>query len=201
MRRLLSSVAVLGALLATTACGAPSVFPETPPPVVDYSNSPAPETVREHGPAPVKVRVPQLGVESTLDDLHLDDDRRLQVPPVDEPMQAGWFADGVLPGDPGPAVIAAHVNGRGPNGKSIPGLFANLHTLKPGARVEVDRADGSTVAFRVTRVETHPKDTFPTRAVYGDTPGPELRLITCGDAFDPATRHYTGNVIAWAVQA
>jgi hypothetical protein len=34
--------------------------------------------------------------------------------------------------------------------------------------------------------------------VYGPTNEPELRLITCGGAFDPATGHYRDNVIAFA---
>jgi hypothetical protein len=35
--------------------------------------------------------------------------------------------------------------------------------------------------------------------VYGDTTGPELRLITCGGVFDGNTHHYRDNVIVYAV--
>lgn len=47
-------------------------------------------------------------------------------------------------------------------------------------------------------MERHAKRAFPTDAVYGETPGPELRLITCGGAFDPNSGHYLDNVIAFA---
>jgi hypothetical protein len=51
----------------------------------------------------------------------------------------------------------------------------------------------------VTAVRTFPKSRFPTAAVYGPTPDAELRLVTCGGTFDPATGHYLSNVIAFAV--
>jgi hypothetical protein len=34
--------------------------------------------------------------------------------------------------------------------------------------------------------------------VYGPVPDAELRLITCGGAFDFATGHYLSNVIVYA---
>jgi hypothetical protein len=44
------------------------------------------------------------------------------------------------------------------------------------------------------------KDRFPTQAVYGPTPDPELRLITCGGAFDYATGHYLSNIVVYATE-
>ena len=49
----------------------------------------------------------------------------------------------------------------------------------------------------VTAVEQYPKDAFPTEEVYGPTPTPELRLITCGGAFDRSTGHYVDNIVAF----
>jgi hypothetical protein len=34
--------------------------------------------------------------------------------------------------------------------------------------------------------------------VYGPTDSPELRLVTCGGAFDRSIGHYTDNVIVFA---
>jgi hypothetical protein len=48
-------------------------------------------------------------------------------------------------------------------------------------------------------VATYPKDRFPTDEVYGDTAGAELRLITCGGAFDRGAGSYTDNVVVDAV--
>jgi hypothetical protein len=52
--------------------------------------------------------------------------------------------------------------------------------------------------FIVERVERHPKDAFPTEAVYRRTPAPVLRLVTCGGEFDRSTRHYLDNVVVFA---
>jgi hypothetical protein len=65
----------------------------------------------------------------------------------------------------------------------------------------VERADGSRVEFVVSRIEQHGKAAFPTDAVYSPTAGSELRLITCGGAFDRSTGHYLDNVIVFASRA
>jgi len=77
-------------------------------------------------------------------------------------------------------------------------VFYSLGALEPGNRVEVARADGSTVAFEVYDVRVVPKDDFPTLEVYGNTDGPELRLITCGGPFDRSAGHYEDNVVVFA---
>jgi len=54
------------------------------------------------------------------------------------------------------------------------------------------------VRFVGYRVEQVAKDRYPADRVYGDTDGPELRLITCGGVFDYGASHYTDNVIVFA---
>lgn len=143
---------------------------------------------------PVRVVIPAIGVTSTLESLDLGDDGELTAP--GDYRSAGWFAAGTEPGQPGPAVIAGHVDS--PDG---PAVFARLQELKPGDEVQVVRQDGSEVRFRVSQLETAPKDAFPTTSVYGPVPGPELRLITCDGLFDRSTGHYVDNLIVYAVAA
>jgi hypothetical protein len=69
----------------------------------------------------------------------------------------------------------------------------------PGDLVEIRRSDGRTARFTVTDVRFYPKDRFPTDAVYGPAPAPELRLVTCGGVFDRANRNYEDNVVVNAV--
>lgn len=150
-------------------------------------------------PEPVAVTVPAIDAHSTLVGLGRNPDNTAAVPPVTEPMQASWYEPGVRPGAQGPAVILGHVSGRPPGAtRSVPGVFAHLADLKPGDEILVDRADGSTAVFTVTAVEDHPKTDFPTTRVWGDTVGPELRLITCGGVFDPNAHSYTGNLVIFA---
>ena len=60
------------------------------------------------------------------------------------------------------------------------------------------RADGTIAVFEVTEVQMYAKDAFPTAAVYGAVPDPELRLITCGGTFDYTTRSYLSNTVVYA---
>jgi Sortase domain len=64
--------------------------------------------------------------------------------------------------------------------------------------VLVTAVDGTTRRFRVTAVDRYPKPAFPTSVVYAATPDAELRLITCGGAFDAVRRSYTDNVVVSA---
>jgi hypothetical protein len=54
--------------------------------------------------------------------------------------------------------------------------------------------------FRVYAEHVYAKDRFPTEQVYGPALSPELRLITCGGTFDPATGSYLSNVVVYATQ-
>lgn len=149
---------------------------------------PLPETAAAK---PVSVRVSRIGVDSPLVPLHLDATGVLEDPDVYD--RAGWFVDGPAPGDPGPAVIAGHVDST-----DGPAVFYRLRELVVGDEVSVDRSDGRTVVFRVDGVQDYPKDAFPTTAVYGPTPGSTLRLITCGGEFDHGKQSYRDNIVAYA---
>ena len=139
---------------------------------------------------PVRLQIAAIGVDSKLMDLGLKADGTLQVPPSGFP--AGWYTGMPTPGERGPAIIVGHVDWKGP------GVFYNLHRLKPGDRVSVTRKDGSMPAFRVTRVQQFPKNQFPTKAVYGNIENAGLRLITCGGTFNAQTGHYEDNLVVFA---
>ncbi|MBO3096027.1 class F sortase [Cellulomonas dongxiuzhuiae] len=140
---------------------------------------------------PVRVEIPAIGVDSELMRLGLQDDGTMEVPPAGFP--AGWYDGAPTPGELGPAVIAGHVDWT-----TGPGVFYDLAQLAVGDEIRVGRADGTTPVFAVTAVQEHPKDEFPTAAVYGDIDHAGLRLITCGGDWDRSVRHYTANVVVFA---
>lgn len=142
---------------------------------------------------PVRLDVPAIGVHTGLLRLGLQDDGTVEIPPL-ESRDAGWYVHSPAPGDVGPAVVLGHVD----SARTGPGPFFRLGALSPGDEIVVTRADGSTVAFSVDRVETFPKTRFPSDAVYGDVDRPELRLVTCGGAFDREARSYRDNVVVFA---
>lgn len=154
----------------------------------------APTRAGEQAAAPVRVRIPAIDVDAVVDPLLVDENGVL--PPPDSFDDTGWWKGGPEPGEGGPAVIAGHVDSY-----QGPAVFFELDQLDAGDEIFVDRADGTTVVFVAQQTERHPKDEFPTDAVYGDTPDPQLRLITCGGAFNETERTYLDNVIVIATQA
>jgi sortase (surface protein transpeptidase) len=145
-------------------------------------------------PAPVRLIIPAIRVRTRLVGLGLTAAGTLQAPR--SPAVAGWYTGGPRPGAVGPAVIAGHIDSL-----TGPGVFFRLRLLRPGERVYVRRADGSLVVFKITSVRSYPKSKFPTEATYGPVPTAQLRLVTCGGTFDPATGSYLRNVIAYAILA
>ncbi len=144
--------------------------------------------------SPVRLRIPAIGFDQAgLIPLVLGNAGELQAP--ERYSDVGWYANGPVPGDPGPAVIAAHVDSR-----SGPAPFFHLRDLRAGDEMMVARSDGREVVFWVDAVQRYPKDAFPTQAVYGQTPGSALRLITCGGTFDTAKRSYRDNIVVYASQ-
>ena len=142
---------------------------------------------------PLSIEIPKIGVQSTLLSLGLTRHRTVQLPPPSTPMQAGWFDGGPTPGEIGPATIFGHMDG-----DHQEGIFFRLDELAPGDLVLIKRQDGSTATFRVTHIQELSKGSFPTDAVHGATTDAELRLVTCGSTFDPATHGYRDNIIVFA---
>jgi sortase (surface protein transpeptidase) len=143
--------------------------------------------------APVRVRIPAIGVSSLLERLGKNEDDTVQVPR--NPDRAGWFTGGPRPGEPGSAVLLGHYDST-----CCPAVFYRLAKLRPGDQIQVQRADGSTVVFRVSRVGQYRTSRFPVREVYFPTLRPQLRLITCAGPYQRRQHAYRDNTVIFADQ-
>lgn len=141
------------------------------------------------------LRVPSIDVEARVIRLGLEPNRELEVPTDYD--EAGIWAGGPQPGEEGAAVIAGHIDSR----ETGPAVFYRLDELSAGDRIEIVDESGTRTEFTVDHLEEHPKDDFPTQAVYGWTPEPELRLITCSGDFDTRSGHYVDNTIVFASES
>ncbi|MFD6080274.1 class F sortase [Streptomyces hydrogenans] len=141
---------------------------------------------------PTLLAVPAITIEASAMDIGLDRSGRLGVPPVDDPGKVGWYARGPAPGERGTAVMVGHRDTR-----TGPAVFLDLDSLGPGNTVRVARADGRVAVFTVDKVRTYPKSAFPDEEVYGSTDRPELRLLTCGGAYDRGAG-YDANIVVFA---
>ncbi|MFG1808256.1 class F sortase [Streptomyces sp. NPDC049040] len=140
---------------------------------------------------PTVLDIPSVGIHSTLLDLGLNKDGTIEVPA--KPLQAGWYHDSRAPGQAGPSVILGHVDSHATG----PAVFYRLGAMKPRQRIRVTRADRKVAVFTVDAVRSYAKAAFPTLDVYGNTPDPELRLITCS-GWNPRTHSYDGNTVVFA---
>jgi sortase (surface protein transpeptidase) len=140
---------------------------------------------------PVAIRIPSIGVTSSLQALGRNPDGTVEVPHDWD--VAGWYEKSARPGAPGPAIVLGHVDSR-----LGPAVFYRLSELRRGDEVLVKQRGGKEIAFVVERVEQHDKEAFPTDAVYLPTLQPTLRLVTCGGTFDHSIGHYRDNIIVFA---
>jgi hypothetical protein len=143
---------------------------------------------------PVRVRIPAIGVDSSLLHLGVNANGTMRVPSLTtDASEAAWFKYSATPGQLGVSVIEGHVDSY-----LGPAVFFRLGALRPGDRVDVRLADGVTAIFRVTGVRQYLKSHYPAKTIYGTTRRAALRLITCGGSFDYATRHYLSSTVVFA---
>jgi sortase (surface protein transpeptidase) len=199
--RVAAALAGLGLLLVTALSGCSAAAPAGEGRAASRSPSasdPADSfrSVRSYRSVavPVRVRIPAIRVESTLERVTRAADGTMEQPSGGK--AAAWYAQGPRPGQPGPAVIIGHVDW-----DKAPAVFFLLSRLRPGDTVHVDRADGTTATFLVTASKRVAKSRFPTEAVYAPSLKPSLRLVTCGGSFDYAAGSYRDNVIVFAAPA
>ncbi|MFJ9326670.1 class F sortase [Streptomyces sp. NPDC101230] len=139
-----------------------------------------------------RVKIPTIKVDAPIIDVNLDADGWIDAPPPEDPNLAGWYQNGIAPGQRGTSVVVGHVDNN-----SGPAVFYGLGSLRKGHRVEVERYDGRVGVFEVYGVEVFSKNDFPGARVYGDTGHSELRVITCGGGYSKAGG-YDGNVVVFA---
>lgn len=147
----MKTIAPLVALLfLLVACGGTAATAAPPPP----------EAGSEEASTPVGLDIAAIGVHATdLQTAGVESDGDYRCP--QDPNAVAWNADGILPGEPGLAVIVAPTQG----------AFQRLGEIGPDDPIVVDRADGSRATFRETEGTPAPAGARPAR----------LQLTGCGD--------------------
>lgn len=177
---------------ASSAPAPAAASPAMPAPAAPAPAAPGPAALPRS--EPVVLEIPAIGVRTDLLKLGLRENGSLEVPQdTGSGAPASWYNGSPTPGERGPSVMLGHVNS--PSGRG--GVFADLRQLTPGTEINVSRTDGSIAVFTVDRGALYSKNDFPTLEVYGNTAGPELRLITC-DGYDPATGLFDDNYVIYA---
>lgn len=183
----------------TTEDGSPRPVPRSKQPLAPDGSGP----VRHHSariedieetpkPRPSRLRIAALGIDAPVGALGVEPTGAMEVPSdVDT---VAWYGYGPSPGQPGSAVLAAHVDYNGRKG-----VFFRLGDLRAGDMVTVDFADGGSRTFVVRERASVAKEALPVGELFRREGRPALTLITCGGDFNAATRSYRNNIVVRAV--
>jgi Sortase domain len=145
---------------------------------------------------PARVRVPRIGIDAPVVPVTVRPDGLLAVP--SDVRTAGWWSAGARAAAPsGTVVLAGHVD----SARQGSGAFFGIRALEPGDRVVLSSVDGRAAAYTVAARRQYPKSALPIRQVFDQDTTPRLVLVTCGGAFDRGTRHYSDNVVIYALPA
>ena len=183
---------ILGLLLLPTAALAQETWdgwPEAEAPVdaVPVEEPPPPQV------APVVLKIPALRVQADVVPVVEDLEGAMDVPP--HPDLVAWWSLGAGTGVPGNVVLAAHVDWGGRLR-----VFGLLHLLEPGDQVVVVDEQLREFTYEVTWSMSVAADGAPVEEFFSHSGVPEITLITCGGAFDQASRQYLDRLIVRAVQ-
>ncbi|MFJ4815868.1 class F sortase [Streptomyces sp. NPDC088801] len=150
----------------------------------------APGTAQD--PPPRRVLAHRTGLDAEVGPVGVTGRGDMAVP--DDPSVAGWYRHGPAPGrDRGSAVLVGHVDSE----SGDLGEFLALYDVRRGDLVEVRRAEGGPVHYRVVSRVTVPKDDLPPSA-FRRSGAPVLTLITCAPPYVPERGGYVSNLVVTA---
>ena len=172
----------------------PTVSAPAPPPPTVGIRSGRLEDLATTRPEPVGIRIESAGVDAPVVPTGVEAGTGALAVPEDVGV-AGWYRFGPAPGDPGSAVVTAHVD----SASQGPGAFFPLRDVAPGAGVVVTFDDGSSRPFEVVGRRSYDKEALPVAELFTREGDAVLTLVTCGGAFDPVTRSYEENLVVFAV--
>ncbi|MFF0201433.1 class F sortase [Streptomyces sp. NPDC005017] len=144
---------------------------------------------------PRTLTLARLGVTAPIDPVAVSDDGQVEVP--DDPRRVGWYRFSPPPGSKqGSAVLVGHVDS---DGRGL-GVLVALNDVRSGDQVLVERADGSTVEYRVTARRAIDKSALAGSGAFQREGPAVLTLITCTGAYLPAAGGYQQNLVVTAVE-
>jgi hypothetical protein len=145
-------------------------------------------------PQPVSILIEAIGAEAPVNPYGINE-RTGQMDVPRNVQEVAWYQYGPSPGQPGSAVLAAHVDLKSQG----PGVFFNLRNLNRGDTIVIGFDDGSQQRFVVEARTLYQKEDLPTESIFSREGPSILTLITCGGGFSEADAHYDSNVVVFAV--
>jgi LPXTG-site transpeptidase (sortase) family protein len=169
-----------------------TALPLDPPPVVTVlQKSVKSMDVQTVKGLPMRLKIPRINVNAAINHVGLSPEGSMGVPK--RPNDTAWYMLGPKPGDAGSAVIAGHVNWW----YGATGVFKNLKLLKPGDKIVVQDAQGSSTTFIVRKSQLYgQKD--DAASVFISTDGKShLNLVTCIGVWLTSAQSYSKRLVVF----
>lgn len=124
------------------------------------------------------IRIPDLNVEARVLRMGVSAKGNIEAPAGI--WDTGWYDGSAKPGETGNAFIDGHISG--PTQSAV---FERLHTIGSGAKIVIERGDGSVLTYAVRSVTTEDIESIDMRKVLAGPSGSSesLTLMTCGGEY------------------
>ncbi|HEX2910545.1 MAG TPA: class F sortase [Chloroflexia bacterium] len=176
-------------LPVTPALPAVAAPPLSPAATATYTPPPLPVS---QAIIPYKIRIPAIGIDTYVERVGVLKDGTMDVPK--NIWNTAWFGNGgYMPGSPGNAVIAGHLDA--PGSKAV---FWDLDKLKAGDRIFLSDQAGKELVFQVAELQVYPVNNAPLNTIFGPSSESRLNLITCSGVFNRAARLYDKRLIVFS---
>lgn len=141
---------------------------------------------------PERLMIPRLNIDATIEQVGLTPNGELGTPK--DPTNAGWYAQGLRPGENGPSVIDGHSGWQ----NDIPAVFDNLHKLQEGDKLYIQDDKGVIIAFVVRASRSYDPETDASDVFNSNDGKAHLNLITCEGAWDKTQKSYSERLVVFA---
>lgn len=140
---------------------------------------------------PARLIIPTLKIDAKIQKIGLSKTGNGSMGIPTNFTDVAWYKHGVIPGAPGSAVIAGHLNG-----KNVPrAVFYNLNRLRIGDLVMVVDQAGLTWSFRVTSRRLFNYNDSAADVFLGDASKQRLNLITCAGNWLKSQKLYNKRIV------
>lgn len=136
---------------------------------------------------PSRLKIPSIGVDSSVEHLGLTNDGAMKVPT--ELANVWWFNLWTIPGKKGTAVVWGH-HGL----KNKVGVFYNLRKLHKGDFIYIENDKGDKITFVVKSIHVYDFETN-SKNIFTSTSGSHLNLITCVGNRDKTRKVYPNRLV------
>jgi LPXTG-site transpeptidase (sortase) family protein len=142
---------------------------------------------------PVRLKIPRIGVDSTVESVGVTSKGAMDTPKV--PENVAWYKLGAYPGDIGNAVITGHYGAWKNGAKSV---FDNLHELNSGDRIAIEDENGNIINFVVKEIKNFDPNADSSEVFSSNDGKAHLNLITCEGTWNKDVGSYSQRRVVFA---